>query len=164
MRAANALARRSLGARPLRTALTVAGIALGVGVLVAALIVNASLDAAVDRSVRDLMGRADLRVAAFEEQGLSAATVAAVATTPGVVTVAPTLERRTYPLPATAATTLPAPITVVGIERALDPAIHDRPLTAGTPLGTGDDHAALVSADLAREDGLGVGSTITLLG
>jgi len=164
VRAANALARRSLVARPLRTGLTVVGIALGVGVLVAALIVNAALDTAVDRSVRDLLGRADLRVAAFEEQGLSAATVLTVATTPGIATVAPTLERRTYPLPAAATTTLPAPVTVVGIERAADPAIHDRPLSTGSPLGTGDERGALVSADLASEDGLEVGATITLLG
>ena len=164
MRAANALARRSLVARPLRTVLTVVGIALGVGVLVAALVVNAALDAAVDRSVRDLVGRADLRVAAFEEQGLSADTVAAIATTAGVAAVAPSLERRTYPLLDAAATTLPAPLTVVGIERAADPAIHERPLAAGAPLGTGDDHGALISADLARDDGLALGSTITLLG
>ncbi len=164
MRAANALARRSLVARPLRTVLTGVGIALGVGVLVAALIINAALDTAVERSVRDLLGRADLRVAAFEEQGLSGATVSAVATTPGVAAVAPTLERRTYPLPATDAPALPAPVTVVGIERAADPAVHDRPLAAGEPLGTGDDHGTLVSADLAREASLGVGATITLLG
>lgn len=164
MRAANALARRSLLARPVRTVLTVMGIALGTSVLVAGLVLNAALDAAVARSVTDLLGRADVRVAAFEEQGLSLESVAAVATTPGVATVAPTLERRTYPLPSTAAATLPAPLTVVGIERAADPAVRDWPLAAGAPLGTGDDDGALVSAELARQDGLGVGSTITLLG
>ena len=91
--------------------------------------------------------------------------VAVVATTPGVAAVAPTLERRTYPLaergigngcrrrsPWSAST------------RAADPAVHDRRLAAGALLGTGDDDGALVSAELAREDGLGVGSTITLLG
>jgi len=164
VRAANALARRSLLARPVRTVLTVIGIALGTGVLVAGLVLNAALDAAVDRSVADLLGRADVRVAAFEEQGLSPESVVAVATTPGVAAVAPTLERRTYPLPSVTATTLPAPLTVVGIERAADPAIRDRPLAAGALLGTGDDDGALVSAALAREDGLGVGATITLLG
>ena len=132
--------------------------------LVAGLVLNAALDAAVDRSVADLLGRADVRVAAFEEQGLSPESVAAAATTPGVATVAPTLERRTYPLPSGAAAALPAPLTVVGIERAADPAVRDRPLAAGAPLGTGDDDGALVSAALAREDGLGVGATITLLG
>ena len=164
VRAANALARRSLAARPLRTALTVAGIALGVGVLVAALIVNAALDAAVGQSVRDLMGRADLRVAAFEEHGFAPATVGTIATTPGVAVVAPVLERRTYPLPDISTSALPSPLTVLGVERAADPAIHGRNLQSGALLGTGDDHGALVSATLAREDGLAVGSTITLLG
>ena len=164
MRAANALARRSLLARPVRSVLTVIGIALGTGVLVAGLVLNAALDAAVDRSVADLLGRADVRVAAFEEQGLSRESVAAVATTPGVATVAPTLERRTYPLPSTVVAKLPAPVTVVGIERAADPAVRDRPLATGALLGTGDDDGALVSAGLARQDGLGVGATITLLG
>jgi putative ABC transport system permease protein len=164
VRAANALARRSLLARPVRTVLTVIGIALGTGVLVAGLILNAALDAAVDRSVADIIGRADVRVAAFEEQGLSSESVTVVATTPGVATVAPSLQRRTYPLASGASATLPAPVTVIGIARAADPAVHDRRLAEGAPLGTGDDDGALVSAELAREDGLGVGSTITLLG
>ncbi len=164
MRAANALARRSLLARPARTVLTVIGIALGTGVLVAGLVLNAALDAAVDRSVADILGRAEVRVAAFEERGLSPESVSLVATTPGVAAVAPTLERRTYPLPSAAATALPAPLTVVGIERAADPAVRDRPLSAGRLLGTGDDDGALVSAGLARQDGLELGATITLLG
>jgi putative ABC transport system permease protein len=164
VRAANALARRSLLARPVRTVLTVIGIALGTGVLVAGLILNAALDAAVDRSVADLLGRADVRVAAFEEQGLSPESVAAAATTPGVATAVPTLERRTYPLPGAAAAELPAPITVIGIERAAELAVRDRPLAAGAPLGTGDDDGALISSGLAREEGLGVGATLTLLG
>jgi putative ABC transport system permease protein len=163
VRAANSLARRSLLARPVRTILTVIGIALGTGVLVAGLILNAALDAAADRSVADILGRADVRVAAFEEQGLSPETVAAAATSPGVAVAAPILERRTYPLPGAAVATLPAPVTVVGIDPAADSAVRDRALTAGALLGSGED-GALVSAELARQDGLGVGSTLTLLG
>ena len=164
MRAENALARRSLLARPVRTVLTVVGIALGTGVLVAGLVLNAALDAAVERSAADLLGRADVRVAAFEELGLSPESVVAAATTEGVATAAPTLQRRTYPLPVAGARALPGPLTVVGVERAADPAVRHRPLAAGQPLGTGDDDGALVSYQLSREDGLGVGSTITLLG
>ena len=166
MRAANALARRSLSARPLRSVLTAIGIALGTGVLVAGLILNAALDAAVERSAADLLGRADLRVGTLEERGLSPATVEAVAVTPGVATVAPVLERRTYPLPdlESGATTLPGPVTVVGVDRAADPAVRDRRLAAGALPEAGDGDGALVSATLAAEDGLGVGSTITLLG
>ena len=43
--------------------------------LFAALATDAGIDAAIDRTVRDLVGRADLRVAAFGETGLSDATV-----------------------------------------------------------------------------------------
>ena len=65
----------------------------------AGLILNAALDAAVDRSVADLMGRADVRVAAFEEQGLSPDERRRPSPRPRASpTVAPTLERRTYPL------------------------------------------------------------------
>jgi len=163
VRAANALARRSLLARPLRTSLTIVGIALGTGVLVAGLILNAALDSAVRRSVGDVLGRADLRVAAFEEKGLAPATAAVIAATPGVATVAPIFERRTYPLPAAASGGLPVPVTVRGVDPAADAALHDRALSGGVALDGGPGEA-VVSATLARDDGLVVGSTITLLG
>ena len=165
MRALDALARRTLVARPLRTILTIAGIALGVGVLVAALILNAGLDATAERSVRDQLGRTDLRIAAFEERGLSAASLGALATTPGVAIVAPELERRTYPVAGPGSGTgLPVPVTLVGIDPAADAALHDRPLAAGLPLPLGGGDVALVSDALARADGLAVGGMITLNG
>ncbi len=164
MRAANALARRSLVARPLRTVLTVLGIALGTGVLVAGLVLNAGLDAAVERSARDLLGRADLRVNALEEQGLSVGSVGTIATTPGVAAAAPVLVRRTYPLPDPALPSASGPVTVSGVDPARDVAIHDRTLAAGRLLAVGDDLVALVSTRFADEDGLRVGSVLTLLG
>ena len=62
---------RSLAARPARSLLTAFGIAIGVAVLVAALAVDAGLDASVQRTVDATVGRADLRVGAFTEAGLS---------------------------------------------------------------------------------------------
>ena len=50
------LAWRTLASRPLRSLLTIAGIALGVAVLCASLTLGAALDAAVDRTVRDMVG------------------------------------------------------------------------------------------------------------
>lgn len=166
MGALRSLARRSLLARPLRSLLTVLGIGLGVAVLVAAVATNAGLDAAVERSVGDLMGRADLRIAAVPETGLSDASVAAVSATSGVAVAAPELEARTYPLPtvASGAAALPGPVTVLGIDPAADSRVHDRPLAAGTGLPVGRDDAALVSEELARADGLSLGGTITLNG
>ena len=90
------LAFRSLRARPLRAVLSGLGVALGVAVLFAGLATNAGVEASVRSTVNDLVGRADLRVAAFGETGLIADTVAAIAGTPGVAIAAPALERRTY--------------------------------------------------------------------
>jgi putative ABC transport system permease protein len=165
VRALDALARRTLVARPLRAILTIVGIALGVAVLVAALVLNAGLDAAAERSVRDQLGRTDVRVAAFEERGLSRASLAAMATTPGVAVVAAELERRTYPVPdPLAGPGLPVPVTVIGVDPEPDAALHDRPLASGSPLPAGGGDVALVSDALARVDGLAVGATITLNG
>ncbi len=165
MRALNALARRTLFARPLRSILTIIGIALGVGVLVAALVLNAGLDAAAQQSARDQLGRADIRVTAFLQSGLSPASIAAMTTTPGVADVAPALERRTYPAPDPhAGSGLPVPLTVIGVDPEADAALHDRPLASGSPLPANGGDAALVSDALARANGLAVGGSITLNG
>ena len=70
MRGLTSLALRGLGARRGRTLLSTVGIALGVGVLFASPATDAGIEAAIDRTVRDIAGRADLRVAAFGDAGL----------------------------------------------------------------------------------------------
>jgi ABC-type lipoprotein release transport system permease subunit len=95
LRGLNRIAWRSLRARPLRSALTALGVSLGVAVLFAGLATNAGIDASIDRTVSTLVGRADLRISAFGETGLSPATVEAIAATPGVAVAAATIERRT---------------------------------------------------------------------
>ncbi len=179
---------RSLRSRPLRTALSIVGIALGVAVLFAALAVNAGIDAGVGRTVDAVMGQADLRVGAFEEHGLSAATVAAIRATPGVAVAAPLLEQRTYlqrdPLgsPGAGPDAYVAPVSVIGIDPAIDrpvvgnqtQGIHDLRLVSGTSLpasssaGSGPTAAqppsALLPAALAGELGIPLGGTVTLLG
>ena len=166
MGAIHSLARRSLLARRARTILTVLGIGLGVGVLVAAVTTNASLDAAGAAAVRDRLGRADLRISALEERGLSADSVTAVASAPGVAVAAPQLEVRTYPLlSATAAgPAIPEPVTVLGVDPLLDPRVHERRLASGAALPADRADVALVSEEFARGEGLAVGDTITLLG
>ncbi len=187
---------RSLRARPLRTALSTIGIALGVAVLFAALATNAGIEAGVGRTVNDVMGQADLRVGAFEEQGLSDASIGAIRTTPGVAVAAPVLEQRTYlqrdPLASGVgpAAAYAAPVSVIGVDPAIDgqvvggqsQGVHDLRLSAGNALpnapastpnaGTNAGSAtasanlppALVPAALARDLGLPVGGTVTLLG
>ena len=165
MRGLHGLAWRGLRARPARTALTTIGVALGVAVLYAGLATNAGIGAAVDRAVTTLVGGAELRVGSIDEGGLSAATLALIEGTPGVDVAAPSFERRTYlgteifgPGP------LPAPVTLVGIDPEREPRIHDLALAAGTALTPNDDRTAIVSATLARQDDLSVGSRIALQG
>ncbi|MGZ9160269.1 MAG: FtsX-like permease family protein [Candidatus Limnocylindrales bacterium] len=148
----------------MRTALTTIGVALGVAVLFAGLATNAGIETAVDRSVAAIVGRADLRVSSFGESGLPSVTLDSVRGTPGVEVAAPALEQRTYLGTGTFGPgPLPAPVTVVGIDPALEPRLHDLTLVSGSPLSAGDD-GALISATLARDDGLAIGGRIGIQG
>ncbi|MGZ8501514.1 MAG: ABC transporter permease [Candidatus Limnocylindrales bacterium] len=158
---------RTLAARPLRSLLTMVGIALGVAVLFSALTTNAGIEAAIGRTVGDLLGRADLRVEGFTERGLSAASLAAIGETPGVDVASPILERRTYLAPdplAPPAPTLPPPVTVLGIDPATYAELHDLDLAAGVGLADEDAVGALITERMAREAGLSLGGTIALQG
>lgn len=163
MRGLDRLAWRILRARPLRAALTILGIALGVGVLTASLTMSAGLQAAVDRTVRDAVGRADLRVSAFLEGGLSAAAVDAIRSTPGVEAVAPTIERRTFLAPPLGSAPGDA-VTVLGIDPAPYLRVHDLPLASGSQLATQDEPSAIVTESLAASDHYALGDRITLQG
>ncbi len=149
---------RSVVARPTRSLLTAFGIALGVAVLVAALAVSAGLDGSIDRTVASLVGRADLRVAAFAETGLSARTLAAAADVPGVALAAPAIERRTYlgAEPGRVSAT-GEPVTVLGVDPASEPRVRDLALASGAPLSGLDEPAALITQRLAAAEALGPG-------
>jgi putative ABC transport system permease protein len=162
MRALTSLAWRSVLARRARSILTIGGIALGVGVLFAALATNDGIDRSIDRTVRHIVGRADLRVAAFTERGLSQATLDAVRTAPGVAVAAPQIERRTFLGPSLQrGSAIPPPVTVLGIDPALDPLLHDLP---GSDTLGGDNPSALISQSLALADGVRIGDRIELQG
>ncbi|MEK6720392.1 MAG: FtsX-like permease family protein [Chloroflexota bacterium] len=157
------LAWRSLAARPVRSVLTAIGIALGVGVLAASLATSAGIDAAVDRTVVDILGRADLRVAAFQEAGLSAETIQAIRATGGVEAAASTLERRTYlRRPVAFVGALPAPVSVLGIEPDVDASVHALRLAEGAAIDRPDAPTALITERLATEDGYGIGGEVTI--
>jgi len=167
VRRLSSLAWRSIGARKLRSFLTMVGIALGVAVLFASLSAGAAMDAAVDRAAADEIGHADLRMQALEERGLGQATINAIMATAGVGVAAPALERQTYVaagpnLTPTAA--LPPSVTVLGIDPVAEPRLHDMPLAAGRLLTTGDAQAALITETLAGQLHLAVGDSIRLNG
>ena len=140
------------------------GVAIGVAVLVAALAVMAGMDASIDRTVRSIVGRADLRVSAFAESGLSSATATALDAVPGVALTAPAIERRSFigSEPGRAATT--EPVTVLGIDPVREPRVHDLRLARGVLLEAGDQDAALITEQLAASDGLDLGSEVVIYG
>ncbi len=155
---------RSLVARPARSLLTILGIAIGVAVLVAALGVDSGLDASIDRTVASMVGRADIRVAAFAESGLSAATLAQVDSVPGVALAAPVIERRTFLASQAGRPVTTEPVTILGVDPSLEPRVRDLPLARGTALAAGDGPVALVTERLAASDALDVGDSLLILG
>jgi len=157
------LAWRAVAARPLRSLLTIVGVALGIGVLSASLTLGAALDAAVDRTVRELVGKADLRVSAFVEGGLSPISVETISSAAGVTDATPVVEHRTFPLGSPLGGAADS-VTVLGIDPASYLRIHDLTLAAGSGLQDATAPMALVSEELAEHDGYAIGSTITLLG
>jgi putative ABC transport system permease protein len=157
------LAWRTLATRPLRSLLTIAGIALGVAVLCASLTLGAALDAAVDRTVRDMVGKADLRVSGFVETGLTETAVMAITSIPGVTDVAPVVEHKTFPTSAPGGGASDA-ITVLGIDPASYLRLHDLPVAAGNVLDRTDEAVALISQSLADEDGYTLGGRLSILG
>ncbi|HXG26783.1 MAG TPA: FtsX-like permease family protein [Candidatus Binatia bacterium] len=157
------IAWRTVAARPLRSLLTIIGIGLGVAVLSASLTLGGALEAAVDRTVRDMVGRADLRVSGFLETGLSDASVETISTAPGVIDAAPAIEHRTFPSGSPTGDTADA-VTVLGIDPESYLRLHDLDVVAGTFLDDASSRVALVSEELAASDGYVVGSTLTLLG
>lgn len=81
-------------AHPLQEALAGAGIAVGVALLFAVQISNSSVTGSVKQLVSALNGDAQVELAARDDQGFDARSLAAVRAIRGVEAAAPTLERR----------------------------------------------------------------------
>jgi len=159
------LAWRSLRARSLRSALSTLGIALGVAVLYAGLATNAAIERSIESTVGDLVGRSQLRVAAFGEAGLGPETQATIAGTPGVRITAPAIQLRIYLGPdIEAGEILPPPVTVIGVDPVAEPQLHQLHLVAGSLLRELAEPSAMITEQLADEDGLTLGSPLTMQG
>ena len=126
--------------------------------LSASLTLGAALDQAVDRTVRDLVGRADLRVSGFLETGLSDSVRRddrGPAT--GVLDAAAVIEHRTFPSGAPAGGAADA-VTVLGIDPASYLRLHDLPLAAGSAPRRGPTSRVALDHPGARRTGTATGS------
>lgn len=158
------LATRSLAARPLRTALTVVGIALGVAVVSATLVIGASSDAAVRAATADLLGSADVRLRAFADAGFGPRTLQELHADPRVVAAAPVSERLLTLSSLSSPEEPVVTVLVMGVDPVAEAALRDPRLVAGVNLSETEPDGALVPQRWAEDHGLGVGDELELSG
>jgi len=157
-----ALAWRGLLARPLRTALSIAGVALGVAVVTATTITGSASEQALRSATADLLGSADIRLRAFAESGFTPRTVQALRALPGVVVAAPVAERRLSAFTAPGEGERVFSLLTIGIDPTVDAQLRPPRLIAGVPLSPDSPTDALVSASWAASNDLGLGDQIYL--
>ncbi|MBS1869104.1 MAG: ABC transporter permease [Actinobacteria bacterium] len=80
---------------PLQELLALLGIAIGVALMFAVLVANASVTGSVEQLMRGTTGRAQLQVTARDEHGFDAAIARRIADAPGVRAAAPVVDVRT---------------------------------------------------------------------
>ncbi|HEX7196092.1 MAG TPA: ABC transporter permease [Candidatus Limnocylindria bacterium] len=158
------IAWRGLLARPLRTALAVIGVALGVAVVAATIITSSASDAALRSATADLLGNADVRLRAFAETGFTPRTVQSLRAIPEVIAAAPVSERRLIVHTDPGEDEKVFSLLVVGIDPDIDARVRQPRLTAGVALSTDSATDALVPASWAARNGLELGDRLRLDG
>lgn len=158
------IAWRGLFSRPLRTALTMAGVALGVAVVTATIVTGSSSQQALRSATADLLGSADVRLRAFEEAGFSPRTIQSLRALDGVEAAAPVAERRLLVSTAPGDGEQVFTLLVLGIDPTMDAELRKPDLVEGVPLSPDSPTDALVAASWASEHGLGLGDQLLLGG
>jgi putative ABC transport system permease protein len=153
------LAWRGLTTRPLRSALTIIGVALGVALVSGTLLANQAATEAVKRAAQEIFGRAELRVRAFDPGGFEPRTVQFLRQIPGVTAAAPVAERRLLVSdPINKAFNL----LVLGVDPDDEAQVRTYDLEAGAFVGAPAD--AVVNAHWAATNGFGIGDELVLTG
>ena len=154
------LAWRGLTARPLRSALTIIGVALGVALVAGTLLANQAATEAVERAAQEIFGKAELRVRAFETGGFDPRTVQRLRQIQGVQAAAPVAERR---LLVTDPVKTAYNLLVLGVDPADEAQVRTYDLEAGRFLTTTPTDA-VVNARWAADNGFAIGDEIWLTG
>jgi putative ABC transport system permease protein len=159
-----AIAWRGLRARPLRTALAIVGIALGVAIVAATSITSAAADRAVRSAAAELLGRADVRLRAFDDTGFTPRTVQTLRGLPGVEVGAAVAERRLVVSTEPGEDERVFNLLVIGVDPETEAEVRDPNLVAGVELSVDSPTDALVPADWASSNGLAIGDGLLLTG
>lgn len=160
----SSLAWRGLLARPLRTALAMSGIALGVAVVTATIVTGSSSQEALRSATADLLGSADVRLRAFDDAGFQPRTLQAIRALPDVEAAAPVSERRLLVSTAPGENEQVFTLLVLGLDPEVEAEVRPTEVTAGVPLSANSPTDALVPASWAARHGLGLGDELLLGG
>lgn len=153
------LAWRSLASRPLRGALTTLAVALGVAMLGAVLVTNATLDASLERATRRLVGHADLEIRSFGARGFTDAALRQIAAAPEVAVAAPTVRKRVFYRYGEHQ----GFVELIGLDPAGARQLGDYALRAGAFLPDESLHSVMVLATWAQARGVRAGDYLDLM-
>ncbi len=157
------LASRYLSGRKLRTFLTTLAIVIGVMVVFGMGILLPTMTEAFDQSLLAASGQTDVMVTHKTGEAFSASTLNRIARLDGIAAIAGSLER-TINLPPHfygRDSTVNA-LSVIGVDPAVAPYLHDYRTIAGRFLEPGDGKVAVISERLADSIGVGLNDTIKL--
>lgn len=156
----SSLASRNLRARKARSFLTSVGIVLGVAVVLAVAITNASTLSAFQEMVDSLSGKSDLLVNAPTGKGMPGSYLNDIRRFRRVSVAAPgILEPSTLVFRGKRAT-----LSVAGIEPGIDRELRSYSVKSGRFLKTNDKNALLLVRGFADSRGISVGKTVMMAG
>jgi len=155
------LAFRNLRVRLVRTLLTVAGIVLGVAVILAIAVTNRSIYNGLEALFADVAGNADLTVRAASEndEGFDQRVLERVREVEGVLTAIPSTADGTMLMLGDKEVSL----TVYGVDPAVDREVRPYEVIEGEFLPEGDRYAVVVAQDFAQRHDIEVGKDVELL-
>ncbi len=164
------MALRNMATRLTRTLLTALGIIIGVAVIMAVDVTNATTLASIRNLFDETSGRASLLVepAATEGAGFKESVLAAVQRVKGVEVTAPMISVRAglvgyNPLGALRfGSPVSAFVTVLGVDPAVDPRVHIYRLVEGRLLLPEDEHVTLITVALAEDLERSVGDEVEI--
>lgn len=153
------LALRNLRARPLRTALAVLAVALGVGLVLGVQLTSSALVTRSQQVARDLFGNADVSVRPFSKDGLRPQMVTAVTSLPSVQDAATQLSRQS----AAEIHGRQSFVLVEGIDLAAEGRFHRLDLAAGRWFGPDETASVVLPQAFAAAQGLHLGDRLRLV-
>jgi putative ABC transport system permease protein len=157
------LAARYLWGRKLRTFLTTLAIVIGVMVIFGMGVYLPSFMDAFNKSLLSASGQADVMITHKTGESFSATTMRKISDTPGIAVIAGSLERIiNLPPDFYGKNSTVTAVSLVGIDPAIAPDLHDYRITQGRFLKTGDGNVAVISERLADSIGVKLNDTIKL--